>query len=289
MSSVRTAFLALAFAPAILVAQQEQFTWAGRVASGATFSVRHFNGPIEVREASGDRVELTASRRSGRGTDLTFEVENVSDGVRLCAVWRGRSACDTGRGRGWGWDDGPPSSRLTILLPKGVRLNANTGNGDVTVDRASNDVEIRSGNGDVHIRMTAGRVDVSTGNGELEIDGATGPVRANTGNGRVYVQTSSGPVNARTGNGEIDVRMRALAGDADMSFATGNGAVTVSLPASFSGEIDASTGRGEFRSDFPIEISGRLNPRHVRGTIGAGKARIRMSSGNGALELRKAP
>lgn len=289
MSSVRIAFFALALTPALLVAQQEQFAWAGRVASGATFSVRHFNGPIEVREASGDRVELTASRRSGRSSDLTFEVENLSDGVRICAVWRGRSACDSGRSRGWDWDDGPPSSRLTILLPKGVRLNASTGNGDVTVERASNDVEIRSGNGDVHIRMTAGRVDVTTGNGELEIDGATGPVRANTGNGRIYVQTSSGPVNARTGNGEIDVRMRTLAADADMSFSTGNGAVTVALPATFSGEIDASTGRGEFRSDFPIEVSGRVNPRHVRGTIGgAGRARIRMSSGNGALELRKA-
>lgn len=291
MSFLRNFVLLLAI-PAVLEAQETPenlFTWSGRVASGATFGVRHYNGPIDVREATGDRVEFRAERRSRRGDDVSFEVQNESNGVTICGVYRGRNACDTGRGRGWGgWDDGPPSVRLTILLPKGVRLAANTGNGDVTVEKASNDLEIRSGNGDVRVTMTAGQVDVSTGNGELEIDGATGPVRANTGNGRVYVLTSSGPVNANTGNGEIDVRMKTLSGTADMTFTTGNGSVTVALPGTYNGEIDASTGHGEFRSDFEIRVIGRLNPRHVRGTIGTGgTARIRMSSGNGRLELRR--
>jgi DUF4097 and DUF4098 domain-containing protein YvlB len=177
---------------------------------------------------------------------------------------------------------------LTVTLPKGVRLYATTGNGDVTVEKASNDVDVRSGNGDVRILMTAGRVDVSTGNGELEIDGATGPVNATTGNGRVYVNTSTGPVTARTGNGEIDVRMKTLTGNSDMTFSTGNGAVRVSLPSSFAGEVDASTGHGDFSSDFEIRVLGRLNPRHIRGMIGeGGTRRIRMNTGNGRLELRK--
>ena len=264
------------------------FTWSGRLASGGAFSVRHFNGPIDVRESATDRVEFRAERMRRRSDEVSFDVRDRSDGVEICSVYRGRNICDNERGRGWDWDDGPPSTRLIIMLPKGVRLAANTGNGDVTVERASNDVEIRSGNGDVRIRMTAGEVDVTTGNGELEIDGATGPVRATTGNGRVYVTTSSGPVNARTGNGEIDVRMRALEGEGDMTFSTGNGSVTVALPGTFAGEIDANTGHGEFRSDFEIRIVGRLNPRHVRGTIGTGGTRrIRMSTGNGRLELRK--
>jgi hypothetical protein len=82
--------------------------------------------------------------------------------------------------------------------------------------------------------------------------------------------------------------MRTLTGASDMQFVTGNGAVTVALPSTFNGEIDASTGHGEFRSDFEIKILGRLNPRHIRGTIGEGGRKIRMVSGNGRLELRKA-
>jgi hypothetical protein len=268
-------------------ATDDLFTWSGRVASGATFGIKHFNGPIEVREGTGDRVEFRAERRSRRSNELTFEVQNDANGVTLCGVWRGRSACD--RSRGWDSDDGPPSSRITVMLPKGVRLHASTGNGDVLVDKASNDVDIASGNGDIRISLTAGRVSASTGNGELEIAGATGPVHANTGNGRVYVTTATGPVEANTGNGEIDVTMKSLSNASDMQFNTGNGSITVALPGSFNGEVDASTGNGEFRSDFEIRVIGRLNPHHVRGTIGAGGGQmIRMSTGSGRLELRKA-
>jgi len=293
MSLSRKLLVVVALVPAIAAAQNsaadDLFTWSGRIASGGSFSIKHYNGPIDVREGTGDRVEFRAERRSRRSSEVSFEVENRGDGVTMCSVWRGRNACDNTSRRGWDWDEGPPSTRLTVLLPKGVRLYANTGNGDVTVDKASNDVDVRTGNGDVRILMTAGRVDVSTGNGELEIDGATGPVNANTGNGRVTVFTSSGPVSARTGNGEIDVRMKTLVGNSDMTFSTGNGAVRVTLPGSFAGEIDASTGHGDFSSDFEIKVLGRLNPRHIRGTIGDnGTRRIRMSTGNGRLELRKA-
>ena len=91
-----------------------------------------------------------------------------------------------------------------------------------------------------------------------------------------------------TGNSEIDIKMKTLTATSDMEFATGNGSVTVALPGNFSGEIDASTGNGEFRSDFEIRVLGRLNPHHVRGTIGnGGGQRIRMSTGSGRLELRK--
>lgn len=288
-----TRALLLLAVPALLGAQattENLFTWSGRLTSGQTLTIRHFNGPIDVRQATGDRVEFRAERRTRRGDEVSFEVETVGGGVSICGVYRGRNVCDDSRRRGWDWEDGPPSIRLTVALPAGVRLAANTGNGDVTVDRAANDVEIRTGNGDVRITMTAGQVDVSTGNGELEIDGATGPVRANTGNGRVTVGTTTGPVNVRTGNGEVDVRMRTLAANAgDMTFSTGNGRVTVALPGNYAGEIDASTGHGEFASDFEIRVSGRLNPRHVRGTIGDGRStqRIRLSSGNGRIELRK--
>jgi hypothetical protein len=287
----RLALTAL-LAPTVLAGQEpapDLFRWSGRLAANATFSIRHYNGPIDVGESTSDQVEFRAERRSRRSGEVTFEVQNQgTGGVTICGVWRGRNACDEGRRAGWDWDDGPPSTRLSVLLPRGVRLRANTGNGDVTIERASNDVEVRSGNGDVRIKMTAGQVDANTGNGELEVDGATGPVRANTGNGRVYVLTSTGPVNVHTGNGEIDVRMKTVSPTADMEFTTGNGSVTVALPAAFNGSLDASTGHGEFRSDFEIRIVGRLNPRHVRGTIGAGgNGRIRMSSGNGRLELRR--
>jgi hypothetical protein len=61
----------------------------------------------------------------------------------------------------------------------------------------------------------------------------------------------------------------------------------VLLPAAFQGEVDSQTGNGKVMTDFPISVDGRLDSQHLRGTIGKGGPRIRLSTGNGDLELRK--
>ncbi|HKN65335.1 MAG TPA: hypothetical protein VJW73_03615, partial [Gemmatimonadaceae bacterium] len=88
-------------------------------------------------------------------------------------------------------------------------------------------------------------------------------------------------------NGDIDVRMQTLSASGDMEFRSGSGAVRVTLPADFNGDIDASTGNGELRTDFAIRLVGRLDPQHMRGTIGTGGRLLRLSTGNGRLEIRK--
>jgi hypothetical protein len=72
-----------------------------------------------------------------------------------------------------------------------------------------------------------------------------------------------------------------------MEFSSGSGAVRVTLPPDFNGDVDASTGNGELRTDFAIKLVGRLDPQHMRGTIGTGGRMIHLSTGNGRLEIRK--
>src|SRR5690349_15214013 len=161
-------------------------------------------------------------------------------------------------------------------MPRNARLRATTGNGELSVERGGSDVELHTGNGGIRIGETEGRVVAATGNGDLEVESARGPVRASTGNGRIFVSTAAGPVSATTGNGDIDVRMQSLSTDADMDFRSGSGAVRVTLPADFNGDVDASTGNGELRTDFAIKLIGRLDPQHMRGTIGNGGRTIRL-------------
>ena len=85
-----------------------------------------------------------------------------------------------------------------------------------------------------------------------------------------------------------DVTLGELQNDEDMEFNTGNGRIQVTMPASFTGTIDASTGNGSIVSDFPITLTGRISRTRLRGTIGQGGGRrIRMMSGNGQIELRR--
>jgi hypothetical protein len=259
--------------------------WSGRLSEGGMLTVKNIVGGIIVVEAGGDRIDVRAEKTTRGRTDpgdITFDVRESSSNTTICTVYRGESACGDGN-----FSNTRFSVKYTIAIPRGVRLRASTGNGELSVDKAGADVELRTGNGAIHIGETAGSVAASTGNGDLEIESARGPVRASSGNGRIFVSTSSGPVSAHTGNGDIDVRMQTLSSDADMDFRSGSGAVRVTLPPDFSGDVDASTGNGDLRTDFAIKLIGRLDPQHMRGTIGAGGRVIRMQTGNGRLEIRK--
>ena len=81
--------------------------------------------------------------------------------------------------------------------------------------------------------------------------------------------------------------MTALRAKQDMSFTTGSGDVTLTLPANYNGELDAQTGNGTIRSDFDLKVKGQLSPRHVRATIGEGGPMLRLNTGNGEFDIRK--
>jgi DUF4097 and DUF4098 domain-containing protein YvlB len=52
-------------------------------------------------------------------------------------------------------------------------------------------------------------------------------------------------------------------------------------------DIEMSTVNGRFETNFPITIQGRLNPRQLRTRIGNGGRRIKLTTVNGNVELRR--
>jgi DUF4097 and DUF4098 domain-containing protein YvlB len=264
------------------------YTWRGTIPSGGQFTVRNFNGPIDVRAATGNSVELRAEKRlrGGSVTDVGFEVRTSSNGdVSICST-QDDDSCDGDHRHNDGWRR-QASVAMTVLIPRGVRLKLATGNGAVSVQGAGSNVQASTGNGRVSIVETEGTVNVSTGNGDVTVRNAKAMVQVSTGNGDVDVVTVEGPVEVSSGNGDIDVRMSALRAKEDMQFHTGSGDVKLTLPSSYNGELDASTGNGTIRSDFDLKVKGQLNPRHIRATIGQGGPMLRMSTGNGEFEIRK--
>ncbi len=300
MTLLRASALLLALAlPATSGAQtllgrnDSVFTWRGALPAGALLTVRNHNGPIDVRPATGTQVELRAEKRSRSGnlTDVAFDIGTGSKGdVTICSTLRDNNPCDDDRHSRNDGDDWRRSVTvaMTVLVPRGAQVRVATGNGAITVERVGGEVSASTGNGRVTVSNTDGAVRVATGNGDVQVRDAKGAVRVTTGNGRVSVTTAQGPVEARSGNGDIDVRMTALRASEDMTFSTGSGDVRVTLPPDYNGELDASTGNGSISSDFDLKVEGRMSPRRVHATIGTGGARLRLATGNGGLELRKA-
>jgi Putative adhesin len=279
-------------ADAQLVGRNETvYTWRGTIPSGGQFTIRNFNGPIDVRPASGNTAELRAEKRvrgSAQITDVGFDVRSSGNGdVEICSTRNEDSCYGDHRGNDDGWRRGSVTVAMTVLVPRGVRVKLATGNGAVSVERAGSDVQASTGNGRVRIAETEGEVRVSTGNGDVEVRNAKARVHVSTGNGDVDVATTDGPVEVSSGNGNIDVRMSALRAREDMAFHTGSGDVHLTLPANYNGELDASTRNGSIRSEFDLKIKGQLSPRHIRATIGSGGPMLRMTTGNGEFEIKK--
>lgn len=285
----------LAAHSAPLLAQQGQgsdFNWSEPMAAGAWLRVHNHHGPVEVRPSTGDRVEVQARRQSppGEASDVRFEVVRDGGSVTICALPDGNVTCAAQGLRSSGRSDrlGDASVAFTVLVPRGVNVGAGTGHGDVDVQGVEAEVVASSGHGDVGVVGTGAAVRASTGNGAVRVSDARGPVRASTGNGRVQVSTTAGPVTASSGNGDIEVSMASVGQPQDMQFSTGNGDIHVRLPGSFQGEVHASTGRGRITTDFPIVVQGTVSPTRLQGTIGQGGPLLRMTSGNGSLQVRRA-
>lgn len=289
MKSVALMLMAMPFAA--ISAQQNVFS--GQVPAGGWLRVRTPHGDVKVDETSGNTVTVTARQRRGEDDeDARFDIKRDGNNVTVCAIVRATRRCDAdGSDTRWfGNGRGRDMTRVdfTVSLPKGVRLLVSTGNGDVDVRGAGSDVEASSGNGEVTVNGAGGYVEASSGNGNIRVDHAGDHVEANSGNGDIVVTTARGPVSAHSGNGRINVEMAALANDKDdMDFNTGNGSIEVTFPANLSARIEANVNRNGFDTDFPIQLPGGWNSDHIRGTIGNGGPRIRFSTGNGHISIRK--
>lgn len=256
---------AIAVAPLALAAQSrsDTFSWEARVPSGRWVYLRNLNGEVRIERGTSDRVTVTALKRWRRGDpeSVTIQADKARDGesVIVCALWGPDARCDedgyrsSNSRRGWwsGDNDNDVSVEFTVRVPPGVRVDARTTNGD------------------------------------LSVVGVTSEVIARTTNGDVRAETAGGPVSARTTNGNVTARMGDLGDARDLEFSTTNGSVIVEVPGSLGADIDMSTTNGHVSSDFPLTLSGRIDPRRLRATIGNGSRRLRLHTTNGNVELRR--
>jgi hypothetical protein len=260
-SPVALAALLIALLPAALAAQdrQSERTWTlnEQVPAGKWLRVRNVSGEVRVRASTSDRVEIIATKSWRRGDPKLVRIESrkAPDGSLLvCAFWTENATC----------------------TESGYRSNSEGRNRD-------NDVAV-----DFEVRLPKGvNIGAWSVNGEVSVDGATGEVEAGSVNGTVDATSSGGPVQASSVNGSVHARMGRLTGNDDLDFSTVNGSVIAEFGEDIDAQVELSTVNGRFQTDWPVTITGRVDPRHLRATIGKGGRRIRLSTVNGNVELRK--
>lgn len=244
-------------APGVAAAQDDDFTWRGRVASGGTIEIKGINGDISAEAASGDEIEVRATKRARRSDPAEVEIAVVehAGGVTICAVY-----------------PTPRGNRENECAPgDGGRMSTN--NNDVTVDFV--------------VRVPAGaRLAASTVNGAVDARGLRGNVEASSVNGDVDVSTA-GTAEGQSVNGSVQLAMGRADWSGALRAASVNGSVVVTLPASANVELHGRTVNGDIESDFPITVRGKFGPRSMTGTIGSGGRELELETVNGGIEIRR--
>lgn len=239
-------------------ASNEEFRWRGNIARGRAIEIKGINGGVHAEAASGTEVEVVADKKGRRSDpkDVRIQVLEHADGVTICALYP---------------SDDPNSPNV---CEAGDRWRSRTRNNDVQVNFT--------------VRVPAGvRFVGRTVNGGVEANSIGSDVEAYTVNGGVRV-TATGHAQARTVNGSITASLGNANWTKPLEFKTVNGSITLDLPNDTSTQVEADTVNGDISTDFPLTVQGRLNRRHLSGTIGGGGRELRLKTVNGSIRLRRA-
>ena len=230
----------------------------------------------------GRRVEV---RSSGEGMEAYADIRVIvpkGKAVRL-RHGVGETTIDNVDGR---LDVGVSASRVRASRVRGS-LTLDTGSGGVEVSDMTGDLELDTGSGGAMLDgVRGGKLRMDIGSGSLRgraID--VTELEAEVGSGGVRLSGVKTPrLRVETGSGGTDIEL--LAPVQDVEIDAGSGGVTLRLPAGLGATFDVETGSGGIDTDFEVRVQ-RMERRALRGTVGDGRARVKIEAGSGTVRLLK--
>jgi hypothetical protein len=158
---------------------------------------------------------------------------------------------------------------------------------EIRVPRGS-DLELHTADGNLRIDDVRGNLQLETNDGDIRIHDAEGLLHANTHDGNIDVEGRFDMLNLRTGDGNIDAKVSASRGaQAAWTLRSGDGNIRLALPDNFAADINAHTGDGSVKVDFPITTSGSSQENTVRGKINGGGISIELQTSDGDVRVEK--
>ena len=125
-------------------------------------------------------------------------------------------------------------------------------------------------------------------NGSITISDVRGQIRFEGHNGSVRLRRVGGDVSGGTVNGSVQVDLTGGIWDGrQLEVSTHNGSVTINMPSYYSAHFQAETGQGRIQTDFPVTMSGNLQPHHLDFNSGAGGPLIHVTTVNGGVRLHR--
>jgi DUF4097 and DUF4098 domain-containing protein YvlB len=229
----------------------EEFHHTYPLGAGGRVELENINGAVHITAWDQNEVKVDAVKYANtkeRMDEAEIEVENGSDYVSIRTKYRDHD--HTWERDGW---NNPASVEYTITVPKNARLD-----------------------------------EIKLINGPLDIHGVAGEVRASCINGHMRVEGLQGRVKLESVNSRMEVQFDKLS-DSPVELTSVNGGIELTLPSDAKAEVEASTVSGSIEDDFGLHVNNHRYIGHdLRGELGTGGPRIRLSNVNGRIEIRHA-
>lgn len=234
---------------------EDEYRFSRDLRAGQVLAVSNIEGNVTVTRGSGRTATVVVTKKVARGDgDLVKAIlEETGDGIKVCTVYlasadEDRRSCRGGSRNG---DHRGLDVEMTyeVRLPDGVRFDAATVDGDLTVDGTDTPGRITTVDGDVHYRGVMPE-QLSTVDGDIRLE-VTGAVRDGA------------------------------------RISTVDGSITLELPGDAALDLRASTVDGDLESDFPLTVRGKWGPRTLQGAINGGGPTLRLSTVDGSITIRR--
>lgn len=259
-----------------------------------TFAVRP-NSRVEV-ETFGGQINVKAWNRNEIRVQATHGRRDV---ISIDA--RGNSVSIEAEGR-----VGPATDvTFDLMVPASVSLDLSGVYTEVSVQGVTGDIEVETVQGNISV-IGGTRLQLESVEGNIAVDRARGRVSANTVNRGIRISNTVGDVEAETVNGPIiltgiqatNVDLATVNGrivydgtlrnGGDYAITSHNGGIWVVIPEKVGVSVDVSTFNGNLDSTLPITFVGdRGSKRRMNFVFGNGGARLDLESFGGDIHLRR--
>jgi hypothetical protein len=211
-------------------------------------------------------------------------------------------------------EDVSGSAEWIVSVPKDIKVDVNSGTGDLILSATESEVDGNTGTGDIELTDASGEFELNSGTGSVTVKSSEGDFDLNSGTGKVRIKDSKGNFNANSGTGSVQAQkitfsdegefnsgtgdveiIGPMGDDYDLSLNSGTGDAILDMDgAELSGyfEFKAGLDRGRIKAD--IEFDREEEQGHKgNGTIVKSvkikndSPRFFISTGNGTAELKK--
>jgi len=157
-----------------------------------------------------------------------------------------------------------------------------TSGGEVTVENCVAELRLATSGGDMEVRNSIGNANLRTSGGDIRIKSSPGDLELKTSGGDIELDEVEGKIKGETSGGEIDVRAK---GNKGMDLKTSGGNITIKLPQSAKGVLDASTFGGEVHCDLPHETVGKVKKTKMKANINGGGELMLLKTSGGEIRV----